>query len=109
MVVNSLRTLATSVALLLGAAAQAGPCTSLGPARWLLGSWVADGGKRVITETWTEASPATFEGQGVTRERTDGSVVDGEALRLDHEHVAGLCAGCRPRSGCSAATSPSAT
>ena len=77
-----LRTLVTSATLLLGAAAQAGPCASLEPARWLLGAWVADGGKRIVTETWTEASSTTFEGQGVTRDRTDGSVVDGEALRL---------------------------
>lgn len=82
MAVNSLRALATAVALLAGAAAQAGPCTSLEPARWLLGSWVADGGQRIVTETWTEASPTTFEGAGVTRDRTDGSVVDSEALRL---------------------------
>jgi hypothetical protein len=74
--------LVASVALFIGAAAQAGPCTSLEPARWLLGSWVADGGKRIVTETWTEASPTTFEGQGVTRDRTDGPVVDGEELRL---------------------------
>jgi hypothetical protein len=72
----------TSTALLLGAAAQAGPCNSLEPARWLLGSWLADGGKRIVSETWTEASPTTFEGQGVTRERTVGTVVDGESLRL---------------------------
>jgi len=77
-----LNALVTLAALLVGAVAQAGPCNSLEPARWLLGSWVADGGKRIVTETWTEASPTTFEGQGVTRERTDGSVVDGEALRL---------------------------
>ena len=77
-----LHALVTTVALLAGAAAQAGPCNSLAPARWLLGAWVADGGKRIITETWTEASPTTFEGQGVTRDRNDGSVVDGEALRL---------------------------
>ena len=77
-----LRTLVTSVALLVGAVAQAGPCTSLEGARWLLGSWVADGGKRIVTETWTEVSPTTFEGVGVTRDGSDGSVVDGEALRL---------------------------
>jgi hypothetical protein len=77
-----LHALVTLAALLVGAAAQAGACASLEPARWLLGSWVADGGKRIVTETWTEASPTTFEGSGVTRDRTDGSVVDGEALRL---------------------------
>jgi hypothetical protein len=82
MALKSLRTLATSVALLLGAAAQAGPCTSLEPTRWLLGSWIADGGKRIVTETWTEAGPTTFEGEGLTRDPTNGSVVDGEALRL---------------------------
>jgi hypothetical protein len=77
-----LHALVTSVALLIGAAAHAGPCASLEPARWLLGSWIADGGNRIVAETWTEASPTTFEGAGVTRERTDGSVFDGEALRL---------------------------
>ena len=82
MAVNSLRMLVTSAALLVGAAAQAGPCTTLEPTRWLLGSWVADSGKRIVTETWTEASPTTFEGEGVTRDGSDGPVVDGEALRL---------------------------
>jgi hypothetical protein len=78
----ALRTLVTAVALLAGGAAQAAECTSLEPLRWLLGSWVADSGKRIVTETWTEASPTTFEGDGVTLERSDGSVVDGETLRL---------------------------
>ena len=82
MAMNSLHALVTAAALFSSAAAQAGPCTTLEPTRWLLGTWVADSGKRIVTETWTEASPTTFEGEGVTRDRSDGSVVDGEALRL---------------------------
>jgi hypothetical protein len=70
------------VALLACASAQAGPCTSLEGARWLLGSWLADSGKRVITETWKEVSTTTFEGAGITRDRVEEAVVDGEALRL---------------------------
>ena len=69
-------------ALLSCASAEASACSSLDAARWLLGSWLADSGKRVVTETWVEASATTFEGAGVTRARADGKVVDGEALRL---------------------------
>ena len=78
----ALQALMVAVVLLIGTTAQAGPCTSIEPARWLLGSRIADGGKRIVTETWTEASPTTFEGEGVTRDRGDGSVVEREALRL---------------------------
>lgn len=65
-----------------GGMASANPCTSLQPARWLLGRWVALDGDRAIHETWHAASDATFEGKGVTRSRTDGRLLDGEALRL---------------------------
>jgi hypothetical protein len=76
------RLLAACAALLACASAEAGACSSLEAARWLLGSWLADSGQRVVTETWIEASATTFEGAGITRARTDGKVVDGEALRL---------------------------
>lgn len=69
-------------ALLTCVSAEAGACSSLETARWLLGSWLADSGQRVVTETWVEASATTFEGAGVTRARADGKVVDGEGLRL---------------------------
>ena len=76
------RLLTACAALLACASAEAGACSSLEAARWLLGSWLADSGQRVVTETWVEASATTFEGAGVTRARADGKVVDGEALRL---------------------------
>ena len=69
-------------ALLACASAEASACSSLEAARWLLGSWLADGDNRVVTETWLEASATTFAGAGLTRARTGGKVVDGEALRL---------------------------
>ncbi len=77
-----LRLLPACAALLACASAEAGACNSLEAARWLLGSWLADSGKRIVTETWIEASATTFEGAGITRARADGNVVDGEALRL---------------------------
>jgi hypothetical protein len=69
-------------ALLACSSAQADACNSLEAARWLLGSWLADSGKRIVTETWSEASATTYEGAGLTRAAADGKVVDGEALRL---------------------------
>ncbi len=62
--------------------ALAGPCTSLEPARWLVGSWLASTDSRTIRETWREVSTATFEGEGATHSRTDGTLLDSEVLRL---------------------------
>lgn len=62
--------------------AIAEPCTSLEPARWLIGSWLAPGDSGTIRETWREAGAATFEGEGTTRSRTDDRLLDSEALRL---------------------------
>jgi hypothetical protein len=70
--------------LLLAAAgaAHAGPCRSLADLRWLLGEWRTAAGDRIVTETWREASPVTFEGRGETRRRDSDAVLDGEDLRL---------------------------
>jgi len=62
--------------------ARAAPCDSLHPARWLVGQWAAESSDRIVIETWHEASPATFEGSGVTTARSDGAVLDSEELRL---------------------------
>ncbi|MEX0735445.1 MAG: DUF6265 family protein [Steroidobacteraceae bacterium] len=62
--------------------ASAGDCGSLDALRWLLGAWVADGNKSSFHESWLELGPRTFEGAGVERSKTDGSVQSGEALRL---------------------------
>jgi hypothetical protein len=73
----------TVVALLVATTcAQAAPCDSLHPARWLLGQWAAESSDRIVLETWREASAATFEGSGVTTARSGGAVLDSEELRL---------------------------
>jgi hypothetical protein len=76
------RVLAGAALLIAAACAQAGPCSNLDPARWLLGQWVAESGDRQILETWREVSATTFEGSGVTTARADATVLDGEDLRL---------------------------
>lgn len=73
--------------LLLGcvpgaAFAQPPACDRLEVAAWLVGSWQAETGKSVITETWIAASPTTLEGRGITRTRSDGSLRESEDLRL---------------------------
>jgi len=73
----------TVVALLAATTcAQAAPCDSLHPARWLVGQWAAESSDRIVIETWREASTATFEGSGLTTARSDGAVLDSEELRL---------------------------
>lgn len=74
---------ASMLALALGSAeASAASCNSLASLRWLLGDWVADGGKTSFHESWTEVAPQTFEGAGIERANPDGSIKGGEALRL---------------------------
>jgi hypothetical protein len=68
------RLLTAFAALLACASAEAGACSSLEAARWLLGSWLAANGQRVVTETWIEASATTFEGAGITRTRVASSI-----------------------------------
>lgn len=70
------------VAVCSPAIAQAGNCDSLEPLRWLLGDWAADGSKSSFHETWAEFGPRTFEGTGVERLKSDGTVKSGEVLRL---------------------------
>lgn len=62
--------------------AGAAACDSLGPASWLLGEWLAQDESKVITESWREVSPETFEGSGETRSILDGKILDAEMLRL---------------------------
>lgn len=57
-------------------------CSRLETVAWLVGTWQAESGDRLLTETWTSASPITLEGRGVTRSRADGRVLDAEDLRL---------------------------
>jgi hypothetical protein len=68
--------------LVHGALAGANPCTSLEPARWLVGSWLAPGESRVVHETWRASSEATFEGESMSRSRTDDRLLESESLRL---------------------------
>ncbi len=71
-------------ALLLAVPVPAGTsdCTSLDAADWLLGDWVAGGGKSVFSESWAAAGPQTFEGAGSERALADGMVIARESLRL---------------------------
>lgn len=57
-------------------------CTHLASITWLLGTWRAESRDTVIAETWVAVSDTTYEGRGVTRSRTDGSIRDEEDLRL---------------------------
>jgi len=70
--------------LLVGAVsgATAGECPSLDPVRWLLAKWTSHGENRITTETWTKASPDTFEGVVVSESRDTGEIVPVETLRL---------------------------
>jgi hypothetical protein len=76
------RWLALLMMLTPGGYAVASPCSSLEPARWLIGSWLASGDERTVHETWRAVSEATFEGEGQTRSRSDDRLLDGEVLRL---------------------------
>lgn len=67
---------------LVAATAQASGCNSLESLRWLLGDWTADGSKSAFHESWTEATPKTFEGTGIERAKPDASIKGSEALRL---------------------------
>lgn len=76
-------------AILLLASAHAAPahadvasCANLDSVAWLLGTWRAESRDTLIAETWVAVSGTTYEGRGVTRSRTDGSVRDEEDLRL---------------------------
>lgn len=82
---TGLRGVAAALGSCLGAAAAgAAPpaCPGLETVAWLVGTWQAESGDRLLTETWVSASPITLEGRGVTRARADGRVIDSEDLRL---------------------------
>jgi hypothetical protein len=64
------------------ARADAASCPRLEAAAWLLGTWRAESRDASITESWTAAGGSTYEGRGVTRSRSDGSIRDAEDLRL---------------------------
>jgi hypothetical protein len=72
------------LACALTAPSRADPatCSRLETVSWLLGTWRAESRDSLITESWIAVSDTTYEGRGVTRSRTDGSVRDEEDLRL---------------------------
>lgn len=57
-------------------------CQSLSDVNWLLGKWVYVSGDVRVTESWTKASKATYEGGGVTQSKSDGRIISKETLRL---------------------------
>jgi hypothetical protein len=63
-------------------AAAGGDCSTLEPARWLIGTWTATSGNERVVEEWRRASDATFEGEGATWSIESGSRKGGESLRL---------------------------
>jgi Domain of unknown function (DUF6265) len=79
---HRIRPILCGLLLAAGGAAHADPCRSLADLRWLLGGWRAASDDRIVTETWREASPGTFEGRGETRRRGSDTILDGEDLRL---------------------------
>jgi len=50
--------------------------------KWLLGKWVSETEKTVITETWRWVSENTIEGTSVTKNKSDGKVTGTESIRL---------------------------
>jgi hypothetical protein len=78
---------ACAVLLLASAQAASAPddvvsCPHLESLAWLLGTWRAESRDTLIAETWVAVSDTTYEGRGVTRSRTDGSIREEEDLRL---------------------------
>lgn len=70
-----------SIALPACASASA-DCSTLEPARWLIGSWTATNGNERLVEEWRRASDATFEGEGTTWSIASGERKGSESLRL---------------------------
>ena len=64
------------------ALAAPGDCSRLETVAWLVGTWQAQSGERLLGETWASVSAITLEGRGVTRSAADGRVIDSEDLRL---------------------------
>ena len=62
--------------------AGAAECSSLDSMRWLLGDWLADGPKSTWRETWTEAGPHSWEGQGIETPKAHPGRASAEDLRL---------------------------
>jgi hypothetical protein len=73
-----------SVLFLAGFAgfANASECSSLASMRWLLGDWLAESDKSTWRETWTESSPATWEGRGIEVAKAEAGKQSAEDLRL---------------------------
>ncbi len=63
-------------------AAEPQSCASLTALQWLVGDWIADGGKNNFGESWMKLGPATFEGTGMERSKSDSSIQVAEELRL---------------------------
>ncbi len=57
-------------------------CNSLASMSWLIGSWHAENGNSLVTETWRQVSDKTLEGFGSTRSKDKGSITSTETLRL---------------------------
>ncbi len=80
------RTLARSIVVLLtlafaSCASDGGP-GPLDSMHWILGEWRADAGNELVIEKWRLASDVTFEGTGLTLNKSDKSVKSEETLRL---------------------------
>jgi len=60
--------------------AKAESCHSFTTIDWLLGSWISNNEKQVITESWQKVSPTTVEGKGTTFSM--GKQKSSESLRI---------------------------
>ena len=77
-----MRVLLSIVLAACAEAAAAAECSSLDSMRWLLGNWLADGPKSTWRETWTEAGPHSWEGQGIETPKANPASASAEDLRL---------------------------
>jgi hypothetical protein len=77
------RFLPCAVALsLVAISASASDCNSLSSVQWLLGEWLAEGGKSTWRESWTAVGPRTWEVRGVETSKADPGKQGVEELRL---------------------------
>lgn len=73
-----------SVCLLVLAmsSALAESCNTLDALQDFLGTWQSEGEKTQTTESWVSVSPSSYEGQSLTRYKSNNTLKDGETLRL---------------------------
>jgi ketosteroid isomerase-like protein len=62
--------------------AGAAECNSLASLDWLIGEWLAEGGKTTWRESWMAISPKTWEGRGVESSKSDPRKQGSEELRI---------------------------